>query len=683
MPGCPSRDTLLELVSEGRSGPELRAHLEDCERCRELAARLHTVLRLGAMLAEESFTEETAAALPAGMAERIWHNVNVALRPPAVAGGVGRIRSMTVMITDLAGSGEFAEKYGAVAALEKRWRHNDLLKPLIEAHRGTLVRVIGDALLVTFEQAADAAKCAMAIQRRLAEHNAGEELDAEDRQIHVRVGIHYSKAIEQAGGMDLAGRAVSVAARVEAGGGKETDQILVSDAVLSRLLLRPGEFFTEPAGVAEAKGVGGVRLHRLLWKEGDLADAAGRPTALAAKTDEGLARRVEQEEGVRAVHGVFVDTASQRGYVLPVWVQVSPAAVHDVRPRGACDRVMDAAARRAVQSAFAVLQRLGFAEAQAERHAVEWWIEGPSVRYEGASLGLAVALATVAAYTGVEIDPGVAVTGAVNGDQVVRAAGVGGKWQALRDSGRFQTLVLPADNVADLPAAARGDPKLRVIDVPTVEAAVLDVVGPALGLAAGRLAAVAASTADRSETKVDVRLWVEPETLTRDMRVAPAESVHNWNIGDRLRVCAQVDRDCHLAVVNIGPTGNVTVLIPNAFHPESAVRGGQVVNFPGRDDRFHFELQGPPGRERMIAIASTRPLAWGARHFDGPAPLVLAKPTTRDVAVVAQDAAGDVVGRCEIEFYVSGREAAKGPALLRGVRAEEETAELFRPLELG
>src|SRR5437870_4828365 len=84
---------------------------------------------------------------------------------------------------------------------------------------------------------------------------------------------------EERGGIDLVGRAVNVAARVEAGGGKETDQILISEAVLAQLSQQPGEFVTVPAGMAEAKGVGPLTLHRLLWKESEIA-AEPPPVAL-------------------------------------------------------------------------------------------------------------------------------------------------------------------------------------------------------------------------------------------------------------------------------------------------------------------------------------------------------------------------------------------------------------------
>jgi hypothetical protein len=171
---------------------------------------------------------------------------------------------------------------------------------------------------------------------------------------------------------------------------------------------------------------------------------------------------------------------------------------------------------------------------------------------------------------------------------------------------------------------------------------------------------------------------------TRDISVVPAEDTHTRSIGDRIRVCAQVNRACHLTVVNIGPTGNVTVLLPNAHHPETAVGADQVVTFPAPGDRFSIQLTGPPGPERLIALASTGPLRLTPRDFDQSGQLV-ARPTTRNIAIIADEVAPEVLGLCEIEFYGSDREGSSAPAGTRGGPPGEPagTGSPFRSLDLG
>src|SRR4051794_22934036 len=87
---------------------------------------------------------------------------------------VGRpqLRELAVMVTDMAGSTAFLSKHGARALLDKTERHHALVLPILEDHRGTVLRIMGDATQSIFDDSADAARCAIALQRWLATHNA-------------------------------------------------------------------------------------------------------------------------------------------------------------------------------------------------------------------------------------------------------------------------------------------------------------------------------------------------------------------------------------------------------------------------------------------------------------------------------------------------------------------------------
>ena len=49
----------------------------------------------------------------------------------------------------------------------------ELVNPNIEAHRGRIVKNTGDGLLAEFQSVVDAARCAVDVQRGMAERNAG------------------------------------------------------------------------------------------------------------------------------------------------------------------------------------------------------------------------------------------------------------------------------------------------------------------------------------------------------------------------------------------------------------------------------------------------------------------------------------------------------------------------------
>jgi len=149
--------------------------------------------------------------------------LNEMLGDDAVAEADGRRVTKTFMFTDIVTSTDLVGLIGDGAWEELLNWHNRALRSAFAEHRGEEVRHTGDGFFVTFEQAADAIECAVAIQRRLAEH----------RREHgfapwVRIGFHTTEATPQ--GSDYSGRGVHVAARVGALADKE--EIVLSAASL-------------------------------------------------------------------------------------------------------------------------------------------------------------------------------------------------------------------------------------------------------------------------------------------------------------------------------------------------------------------------------------------------------------------------------------------------------------------
>ena len=78
----------------------------------------------------------------------------------------------------------------------------------------------------------------------------------------------------------------------------------------------------------------------------------------------------------------------------------------------------------------------------------------------------------------------------------------------------------------------------------------------------------------------------------RDLRRVPDDPDRvALRTGDRIRVEVVCDRPGFLAVLNVGPSGNV-----NLLHPEQAVRPGETRHL------FDVEMIPPTGRERLYAI---------------------------------------------------------------------------------
>jgi adenylate cyclase len=103
--------------------------------------------------------------------------------------------------------------------------HRDELVDLkITEHHGRIVKTTGDGVLVEFVSAVDAVRCAIEIQRSMAERN---DAIPQDRRIEFRIGINVGDIIIDSN--DIFGDGVNVAARLE--GLAEPGGISVSDRV--------------------------------------------------------------------------------------------------------------------------------------------------------------------------------------------------------------------------------------------------------------------------------------------------------------------------------------------------------------------------------------------------------------------------------------------------------------------
>ena len=87
----------------------------------------------------------------------------------------------------------------------------ELVNPKIKAHRGRTVKNTGDGFLAEFQSVVDAVRCAVEVQRGMADR---EPAVPEERQIRFRIGINLGDVIAE--GEDIFGDGVNVAARLQA-----------------------------------------------------------------------------------------------------------------------------------------------------------------------------------------------------------------------------------------------------------------------------------------------------------------------------------------------------------------------------------------------------------------------------------------------------------------------------------
>jgi len=179
-------------------------------------------------------------------------------------------RLAAILAADVAGYSRLmgADEEGTHERLKGHLR--ELVEPKIAEHRGRIVKNTGDGFLAEFGSVVDAVRCAVEIQRGM----ANREPDmAEERRIRFRIGVNLGDVIVEE--HDIFGDGVNVAARLE--GLAEPGGICVSRMVRDQIRDKL-DFAFEDLGEQSVKNIARpVRVYALR-PEGQ----AGSPIATAA-----------------------------------------------------------------------------------------------------------------------------------------------------------------------------------------------------------------------------------------------------------------------------------------------------------------------------------------------------------------------------------------------------------------
>jgi class 3 adenylate cyclase len=135
------------------------------------------------------------------------------------------IQDLVMFFSDIKGYSKKAEVLTHMQLSTLIQDYEKILLAHVEAHRGELVKRMGDGHMMVFQRPLDAVLAAIRLQKSLLRFNRYRD---ESSRVVIRIGIHSGKVVRKAQG-DVLGNAVNIAARLESSA--RPGSILISDQV--------------------------------------------------------------------------------------------------------------------------------------------------------------------------------------------------------------------------------------------------------------------------------------------------------------------------------------------------------------------------------------------------------------------------------------------------------------------
>ena len=88
------------------------------------------------------------------------------------------------------------------------------------------------------------------------------------------------------------------------------------------------------------------------------------------------------------------------------------------------------------------------------------------------------------------------------------------------------------------------------------------------------------------------------------------QATPSYTEGERIRVSASTNRDAYVYLFSVGADGEVSQILPNRLSADGGnfVKANTTVTFPAPGAAFTFDVAGPAGLNKVLALASLTPL---------------------------------------------------------------------------
>jgi len=219
----------VDVDHKGGAFPGLRATAKGVEALPGKPGKITFVNDAGfelALLIEDRTWTREALTAPEVISLQAFRDLFAAatLRPGDEAG----VSQVALLFSDLRGSTALYERVGDARAFNMVREHFALLGSIVRDHDGAVVKTIGDAVMASFGDPADAVKAALAMQAAIKSHD-----------LVLKLGIHVgpSVVVNLNDRLDYFGSTVNMAARLQ--GQSDGGDIVLSRAVADDPAVKP------------------------------------------------------------------------------------------------------------------------------------------------------------------------------------------------------------------------------------------------------------------------------------------------------------------------------------------------------------------------------------------------------------------------------------------------------------
>ncbi|MET4687635.1 adenylate/guanylate cyclase domain-containing protein [Sinorhizobium fredii] len=179
-------------------------------------------------------------------------------------------RLAAIVVADVVGYSRLMEEDEIATLAVLKERRATILQPIVRAHGGRIVKVMGDGVLLEFPSAVNAMSGANELQRKMQESNAALPTA---RRIVLRIGINLGDVVIDGG--DVYGDGVNIAARIQSLA--EPGAIYVSAGIRDQVKRKLALGFDD-LGPKSLKNIAEeVHVYRVLYEPAVTKDHAGKP----------------------------------------------------------------------------------------------------------------------------------------------------------------------------------------------------------------------------------------------------------------------------------------------------------------------------------------------------------------------------------------------------------------------